>query len=202
MIYYLFPVAVYTDKNPLLISNGLNLFKNWKKLPTNYSQPNFATTLTDYDPSGALISNNITSTEDGKILIEFIKESVFKFLKENNQSSTYEIEVVNMWLNEMYSDSVHLKHNHFGYTLSGVFYVETPPPSNKIEFYSLADDIGVQKILKTEKWTPTNSSSWWIPVEAGTICIFPSYLKHGVPLEKFEGIRRSIAFDILLKLKR
>ena len=44
---------------------------------------------------GALISNNITSTEDGKILIEFIKESVFKFLKEFVNASIDAKQVVN-----------------------------------------------------------------------------------------------------------
>lgn len=202
MIYYLFPVSVFIDKNTNLIQIGLNLFNNWKKDAINYSQENFATTLTDYDPAGALLSDNLLETNDGKILVEYIQQSVLNFLKENSQITTYDIVVENMWLNEMSSESVHLKHNHSGYSLSGCFYVETPTPSNKIEFYNLVDDIGLQKILKVERWTPSNSSSWWLPVEPGTICIFPAYLKHGVPKEKFEGYRRSIAFDINLKLKR
>lgn len=202
MIYYLFPVSVYIDKNISLVSNGQQLFNSWKKQPLNYTQSNFATTLADYDPSGALLSEDLLSTEDGNTIVKYIKESVLKLLKENKQTDIYDVEIVNMWLNEMTTGSVHLKHNHFGYTLSGCFYVETPTPSNKIEFYSLADDIGVQKILKVDQWTIANSSSWWLPVEPGTICIFPAYLKHGVPKEEFEGVRRSIAFDINLKLKR
>lgn len=202
MIYYLFPVSVFMDKNINMVPYGLNLFKNWEKGPSDFSQTNFATTLFDYDPTGSLLSKNLLETDDGKVLVNYIKESVLKFLKENSQITNYDVEVTNMWLNEMTSESVHLKHNHYGHTLSGTFYVETPPPSNKIEFYSLADDIGLQKILKVERWTPSNSSAWWLPVEPGTIVIFPSYLKHGVPQEKFEGLRRSIAFDINLKLNR
>ena len=117
------------------------------------------------------------------------------------QDVNYEIIVENLWLNEMTSGSSHLKHNHSGYTLSGTFYVDTPEPSNKIEFYNLVDDIGLQKVLDATEWTPSNSANWWLPVEPGTICIFPSYLKHSVPAAEFDGVRRSIAFDITLRKK-
>lgn len=201
MIYQLFPTCVYLDKDESLIPYALSLFQDWQKQPQEYTQPNFATTLSDYDPLGTSVSKDLLSTNSGKIIIDYIKESVIKFLKENKQSINYDIEVTNLWLNEMTSGSVHLKHNHAGYTLSGCFYVETPAPSNKIEFYSLVDDIGLQKVLNVKEWTHANSSSWWIPVDPGVICIFPSYLKHSVPQEEFSGVRRSIAFDIILKVK-
>jgi uncharacterized protein (TIGR02466 family) len=202
MIYQLFPVSIYLDKNISLISNGLNLFNNWKNEDKLYPQEHFTTSLANYDPTGIETTIDVLKTADGKVLVDYITQSVYAFLKENKQSTSCEVEVVNMWLNEMRSDSVHLKHNHFGYTFSGCFYVETPEPSNKIEFYSLVDDIGLQKVLKVDEWTPANASNWWIPVEPGMICIFPAFLKHAVPQSQFEGTRKSIAFDINLKLKR
>ena len=202
MIYPLFPVPVYTDTNKKLVKDALNLFSFWEKQEREVNNNGFFSTLKDYDGFSAESSIDIFNLPETKLLVEYIKQSLHNMHKEISLSTNYNVIVSNLWLNEMWGNTEHGKHNHYGYSYSGCFYVSCPEDSGKITFHSLASEIGNQKSYHATEYNVFNSTSWWIPVEPGSIVIWPSYLKHSVPSQNFEGIRRSIAFDITLHAKR
>jgi uncharacterized protein (TIGR02466 family) len=198
MIYPLFPVPVYVDTNENLVKDALNIFSFWEKQERKLNVNGFLTTLKDYNGFSAESTHDILNLPETKILIEYIKQSVYNMHKEVSLSTNYDVVVSNLWLNEMTSNTESYKHNHYGYSYSGCFYVSCPNDSGKITFHSLNHEIGNQKSYHATEYNVFNSNSWWIPVEAGIIAIWPSYLKHSVPAQSFEGVRRSIAFDITL----
>jgi uncharacterized protein (TIGR02466 family) len=202
MIYPLFPVPVYVDTNKNLVKDALNMFSFWEKQERQLNVSGFFTTLKEYGGLSAVSTHDISNLSETKILIEYIKQSMCNMHKEISLSTNYDIVVSNLWLNEMPGNTEHPKHNHYGYSYSGCFYVSCPNDSGKIMFHSLNHEIGNQKSYHVTEHNVFNSNFWWIPVEPGTIAIWPSYLKHSVPVQNFEGVRRSIAFDVTLYAKQ
>jgi uncharacterized protein (TIGR02466 family) len=197
MILQLFPTSVYVDNNPNLVSVGLDIFNSWPKEAR--FNGHFNTTLKgEYCPHKAPVTWDFIDLPETQPLIEYIKLSAQNFLKEN-KNKPHEIIVRNMWLNEMSSGDRHPVHAHYGYSISGTFYVEIPTNSNKICFYNPIDGMGhFLGVASPKDWTVSNSLSWWISVEEGSIVLFPSHLKHEVPAMKFIGLRKSISFDLAL----
>lgn len=197
MILQLFPTTVYTDNNVDMISVGSNLFDMWPK-ETKVNR-DFYTTLTgEYCPHKVPVTWELADVPEAHPLIEYIKQSAEKFLQEN-KNKPHTVKVQNIWLNEMSSGSRHPTHAHYGYSISGTFYVQIPEGSNNLIVYSPFDGVGHFLGVKSQDdWTPSNSLDWRIPVEEGDIILFPSHVKHQVPAMEFTGLRRSISFDLAL----
>lgn len=197
MILQIFPVSIYLDNNTDMISIGSKLFDLWPQ-DTRF-KGYFNTTLKgEYCPYKAPVTWDLTEVAEAQPLIGYIKRSAENFLKENKNKS-HTVMVQNMWLNEMASGDIHPKHSHYGYSFSGTFYVEVPNGSNKIGFYNPLDGVGhFLGVASDNDWTVSNAMSWWISVEAGMIILFPSHLKHEVPSMNFQGLRKSISFDLSL----
>lgn len=197
MILQLFPTMVYLDKNIDMISVGSTLFDIWPA-DTRFNG-HFSTTLKgEYCPHKAPVTWELTDLPEAQPLIEYIKQSAEQFLQEN-KNKPHTVQVQNVWLNEMASGNKHPVHAHYGYSLSGTFYVQVPVGSDKIKFYNPADGLGHFLGVKSQDdWTSGNSMSWWVTVEEGNLMLFPSYLKHEVPAMQFTGLRKSISFDLAL----
>jgi len=197
MILYLFPIPIYLEKNTDMISVGSKLFEIWPE-DTRFNGF-FSTTLKgEYCPYKAPVTWELTEVAEAQPLIEYIKKSAEQYLQEN-KNRPHSVKVQNMWLNEMASETRHPKHSHYGYSISGTFYVEVPEGSNKLGFYNPLDGVGHMIGPESqESWTVSNAMSWWVPVEAGNIILFPSHIEHEVPPMKFQGLRRSISFDLVL----
>lgn len=197
MIHYLFPQAVYSDKNTEILDSCRKLFEIAAP-HLSITDENFGTTLVEYAPIKSLVSIGLTDKPECRPLLNYITKSVVSYMKENCISMNYNIVVTNLWLNEMDRRGRHLPHTHYGYTYSGVFYVDVPKGAEKIQFYDFLYGNNFQSISRVTKWIPSNSNIWFLEVEPGSILLFPANLKHGVKQTEFEGIRRSIAFDVVL----
>jgi len=196
MLIELFPTGLFLDKNEELLEEVRNLFVKCEKY-SHYTPSNVFTTLKGYNPSKAQLSINLEEFEEGKKLKHFLEKSVFKFLSEMKYDTTYKkVEVCNIWLNTMSKDSNSPNHRHYGYTFSGVYYVDCFTPDDKILF-SRPTNFKAD-IENIQEYIPVNSDAWTIPVSVGDIIIFPSYLEHGVPKIQGESMRRSIAFDVVV----
>ena len=168
-----------------------NLFKlaNGQKL--------FRTTLKSYSPK--YVDNlEYKNKED----IEQIKESIRKKSIDylticGYKADVLEVKVHNIWLNEMEKNCVHENHMHYGYTLSGCYYVEVPKNSGKIVFNDI-NKVDSCNTLSINEYTPYNSGSWSFVPEEGDMFFWKSTLQHEVPSSSFEGVRRSIAFDVIV----
>ena len=156
------------------------------------------TTLQDY----------LTAQEDYETAIieskfgSFILQSCVNFLNSQGfDTDQHTYEITNVWLNEMTSGSDHRMHSHNGNIVSGCFYVDVPENSNNIMFEGFLSRFD-KVALPVSEYTQFNSDSWTIPAQEGQLLCWNSYVKHGVPEQTFEGIRRSIAFDISTQRKR
>lgn len=99
--------------------------------------------------------------------------------------------ITQAWLNTTTQGQFHHKHAHPGSLISGVYYLEACE-SDRIMFYRS----GYQRIkFPTEQYNPWNSESWWIPVRAGDLILFPSELEHHVPTVETDTRRVSLAFN-------
>jgi uncharacterized protein (TIGR02466 family) len=198
MLHTLFPTPVYTNNNTSFIDYGNSLFERCDNFVIT-NNAGFKSTLdNEYSPIRANVTFDILALNDVEPFVNFIHSSVNEFLNDN-KTPNYVPTICNLWLNEMVAGQQHAPHQHYGYSLSGTYYTDVPAGSGEIMFYSFLNDIPHHGLNDVSEYTIWNSKTWRMPVEAGTIILFPAYLKHSVQSLEFSGIRRSIAFDIGLK---
>ena len=111
----------------------------------------------------------------------------------------YTPQVTGVWLNEMVTGSHQPMHTHYGATFSGSFYIDSPVGANDIWFTRAEVGSCFPFIQFAKEMHKGNAFNQSFSTERGNIVMFPSHLKHEVPPGKFDGIRRSIAFDIVLQ---
>jgi uncharacterized protein (TIGR02466 family) len=96
------------------------------------------------------------------------------------------------WLNFTTQGQWHHKHAHPGSLISGVYYVAASGDTDRIMFFRG----GYKRVPFTQaEFNPWNSDSWWIPVAAGDLVLFPSELEHMVPPVTTDSTRISLSFN-------
>ena len=104
--------------------------------------------------------------------------------------------ITQSWLNVSSKGQSHHRHNHANSFLSGVFYINADPNSDKIWFHN---DVYRQIQITAATYDALNSSSWWFPVNTGEVILFPSHLTHDIETVTADSPRVSIAFNTFLK---
>jgi uncharacterized protein (TIGR02466 family) len=210
MLLQLFPQLIYIENDPSFLrqSNewydralpyflGHELLKDGK--PTGRAA--FRTTLAQgagYTPGTCSVTWNPRNDPDWPSWAQLIETHVDCYTR-SQQLISYKVIIANTWLNEYRNEGDQLEHQHYGYSLSGVYYPMVSEGSNQIVFHS--DKTEFKHYLIPDTITAANAHSWPVKVKTGDIILFPSSLKHSVPRTEFDGVRRSIAFDIVLKPK-
>lgn len=163
--------------------------------------PNFETTLGTYYCEQADTAKYVNES-DVEQLKQVIKNNAFKYLETIGYDvSRFDLKVPNLWLNEMQSGSTNPPHQHYGYNLSGTYYVDIPENSGDILFVNpVSTNSCPGDFIQT--YTPFNSATWSISPKEGDMFFWRSDLTHSVPAVKFDGIRRSMAFDVLITPKK
>jgi uncharacterized protein (TIGR02466 family) len=96
------------------------------------------------------------------------------------------------WLNFTTQGQWHHRHAHAGSLISGVYYVAASGDTDRIMFFRG----GYKRVPFTQaEFNPWNSDSWWIPVTAGDLVLFPSELEHMVPPVTTDSVRISLSFN-------
>jgi hypothetical protein len=194
----LFPTPVYTNIDKSFLDYGNSLFERCNNFVTT-SVGGFKSTLNgEYSPVKSDVTFDVLALDDVVPFVNFIHTSVYEYLSVN-KTPNYTPTICNLWLNEMIAGQHHAPHQHYGYSLSGTYYTTVPEGSGELTFHSLLNDISHHGFHDVTEYTTWNSKTWCMPVEEGTLILFPAYLKHSVQPLKFNGIRRSIAFDIGLR---
>jgi uncharacterized protein (TIGR02466 family) len=125
-------------------------------------------------------------------LNSFVESSLDEYFK-TIYAPRHEVKlrITQSWLNYTKEGQFHHKHAHPNSFVSGVLYLKADATKDKIYFYK----DGYQQIkLPTDQFNLFNSDSWWIPVAAGDLVLFPSSLTHMV--ETVQGDERiSLAFN-------
>lgn len=159
---------------------------------------NFHTTLMGY---GA--KDNGTYSLDASDLSESLKNTIenaaFAFAKELGfAAEKYKPEMVNFWFNGMKSGMAHPLHSHYGYHFSGCVYIDMPKDASGISFFSPRNRFDIAPLDVTH-YSQCNAPSWSASPKEGQAFIWESWLQHEVLPSQFDGIRKSAAFDVLMK---
>lgn len=123
---------------------------------------------------------------------EFVESCVDQYLKSiYAPANEVSLRITQSWLNYTKAGEHHHRHAHPNSFISGVLYIKADNGKDKIHFHK----DGYQQIkLSVKDYNLYNSESWWFPVSAGELMLFPSSLTHMV--EPVEGEERiSLAFN-------
>ena len=80
-----------------------------------------------------------------------------------------------------------------------MFYINANDDFDKIKFFK--DNLHSTIKFETKNWNLWNSETWWYPVKAGDIILFPSSLTHMVETKEGDNTRVSLAFNVFVKGK-
>jgi len=129
--------------------------------------------------------------EQFKNIKNFIYESLNKFTKEVLMSDQ-RLVVTQCWLNKNPKGSKHHEHVHPNSIISGVFYFKQDP---KLPPISFSKSIQHAMKLDPKKYNNLNSETFLLPCTDGELILFPSNLKHSVPVNMSEEPRISMSFN-------
>ena len=89
----------------------------------------------------------------------FLEDSLKEYIDQTiNPVESNELYVTQSWVNYTKEGEYHHKHTHSNSIVSGVFYVDTVPDRDRINFFK----DGYSTIRpETKDWNSYNSESWW-----------------------------------------
>ena len=129
--------------------------------------------------------------EQLKNLKNFFYESLNKYTKNISQSEQ-RLVITQCWANKNPPGSKHHEHVHPNSILSGVFYLKQDKTLPPIQFQKT---IQAAMKLDPKKYNNLNSETFLLPCTAGELLLFPSDLKHSVPLNLGKEARLSMSFN-------
>lgn len=106
------------------------------------------------------------------------------------------LEITGAWANVGLPGANHIEHSHPNNFLSFVYYPRVPRGGDMIEFH----DPRLQAHViapPVANMTAKTASAVTVPIEAGRLVAFPSWLRHSVPTHRGQGERMSIALNVM-----
>ena len=191
----MFAIGLGVQNSPEGLPFARKMFTENKKMLKSVSNtPGHLTTLGGYKRNTTIVTHK--DTTNLRNIKKLIYTNAFNFFAGCGYDTTkYDLEVVNLWLNEMRSGCEHKRHIHYGYQISGCYYVDVPKDAGDILFTN--NDVNIAfGMVDSKTYTMFNSATWRMTPEEGDMYFWRSDLPHQVLNNKFNGIRRSIAFDI------
>jgi uncharacterized protein (TIGR02466 family) len=105
------------------------------------------------------------------------------------------LSMTDCWVNIMPRRTAHPAHLHPLSTLSGTYYVETPPGSPGLKF----EDPRLERFMaappRKPRARPANTAWITVPAKAGHLVLFESWLRHEVAPNGQAGERVSVSFN-------
>ena len=129
--------------------------------------------------------------EEFKDIKNFLGEAVNKFTT-NVLNTKQRLVITQCWANRNPKGSKHHEHVHPNSIVSGVMYFQINQKLPPIQF-SKANQDGMK--LDPEKYNHVNSESFMLPCKPGELILFPSSLKHSVPINQGDEDRISVSFN-------
>ena len=129
--------------------------------------------------------------EELKNIKNFLGEAVDKFTK-NVLQSKQRLVITQCWANRNPKGSKHHEHVPPNSIISGVMYFQINEKLPPIQF-SKANQDGMK--LDPIKYNHVNSESFMLPCKPGELILFPSSLKHSVPINQGDEDRISMSFN-------
>ena len=193
-IFPMFAVGLGIQKSPEGLPFAREMFLENKE-SFNSNESGHSTTLLGYKRN-TIASTTHKDTTNLSYIKKLIYTNAFNYFAGCGYDTTkYDLEVGNLWLNEMKTASKHKPHSHYGYQISGCFYVDMPKNTGSILFTTNDRNMPYNGV-DSKTYTIFNSKTWQMNPEEGDMYFWRSDILHEVLDAQFEGVRRSIAFDI------
>ena len=125
------------------------------------------------------------------LIKNFIYESLNKYTQQIWMTKQ-KLVVTQCWTNRNPPHSKHHEHVHPNGIVSGVFYFKQSKTLPPIQFSKATQD-GVK--LNPEKYNQFNAETFLLPMVDGELVLFPSSLRHSVPLNHGNDTRYSMSFN-------
>jgi uncharacterized protein (TIGR02466 family) len=150
---------------------------------------------------GNVVSNEryiLRDNQELSLIKEFVETGIRLYV-ENVLMATKDVEfyITQSWLNYTSPGEFHHRHSHPNSIISGVFYFNADPETDKIHFYNDSQYRQIEYNKSTYNWY--NANSWWFPIKTGKMVLFPSSLQHMVEQTESSETRISLAFNVFLK---
>ena len=143
-------------------------------------------------------SNNFTSKETYLTKHKLLKNITF-FFKECIDdycntiiNSDQRLVITQCWGNKNLKGSSHHEHTHPNSIISGVFYLRQDSKLPPIQF-SKNNQHGMK--LNPRSYNNNNAATFLLPCIAGELILFPSSLRHSVPINQSDKERISLSFN-------
>ena len=123
-----------------------------------------------------------------------IKEFIYESLNEYTERilmTDQRLLVTQCWVNKNPFDSSHHEHIHPNSIISGVFCLRQNNTMPPIVFHKY----GTEMFLNPKKYNDLNSKIILFPMVDGEFVLFPSHLRHSVPINRSKDIRYSLSFN-------
>lgn len=190
----IFSIGVGIEQVPEMLPLARKIFaENKDNFKSAGHHPGLRTTLSNYFKNIEVFH---TKNKDTDLLENFILLRAKEYIAFcGYKAEDYEY-TITMWLNEMERNAVHKLHHHYGHNISGCYYIDLPNNSNTIMFSHTHLNSNSLGLVEVDEYTPFNSASWKFMPKEGELYLWKSDMYHEVPPLDFNGIRRTIAFDI------
>ena len=126
-----------------------------------------------------------------KKIKNFCGESLTKYT-EKVLNTKQRLVITQCWTNRNPPGAKHHEHVHPNSIVSGVFFFRIGGKLPPIQFSKTN-----QNVMKLEpvKYTPINAETFMLPCVSGELLLFPSNLRHSVPVNLSEETRYSLSFN-------
>ena len=148
---------------------------------------------------GGYQSNNVANVKFLSFLISSIDIACNTFNKDFDLKGKPILDEI--WINVNGHRDNNQTHNHGNTSMSGVYYIQTPPKCGNIMFSHPAYDlVTLSYSNKLNNFNSYNSPRWFLPAQAGLLYLFPGYLNHMVEPNLNKTTKRiSISFNVFFK---
>ena len=133
----------------------------------------------------------LTKHEQLKNLVSFFKECIDDYCN-MIINSEQRLVITQLWGNRNPKGSKHHEHVHPNSIISGVFYLRQDPKLPPIQFSKSNQD---SMKLDPRKYNSYNAETFLLPCTSGELILFPSNLRHSVPVNMGEEERISLSFN-------
>ncbi len=107
--------------------------------------------------------------------------------------------ITNSWITKKERGQFHNWHNHPNSAFSGVFYINVEGSDSKLWFKGTPQFSPFNLEYHHSNFNLYNSTKYWIPVQTGTMVIFPSHIEHSVNPNNFYDNRIVIGFNSFIE---
>jgi uncharacterized protein (TIGR02466 family) len=175
----LFAIPILITKYQLDFKKELNYIKKIK-LVENGTNKNFKS-IDSYILQNKIFKNLKTFFEDS---LKTYDEEIF--------NTNQKVSITQSWVNFNPKGSTHHEHMHPNSIVSGVFYFQVDSTMPPIVFNKTLNQNLKRQVNKFNEF---NSENFLLPINSGELILFPSSLRHSVPINTTNKDRISLSFN-------